>query len=38
MKKSKIYLDTSVISFLFADDSPEFQAVTVEVEDASEDE
>jgi hypothetical protein len=28
MKKTKIYLDTSVISFLFADDAPELKAVT----------
>ena len=30
MEKLKIYLDTSVISFVFADDSPEKQAVTCE--------
>ena len=28
MKKLKIYLDTSVINFLFADDVPEFQKIT----------
>lgn len=28
MKKLKIYLDTSVISFLFADDVPEFKKIT----------
>ena len=28
MKKLKIYLDTSVINFLFADDSPDFKKVT----------
>ncbi len=28
MKKLKIYLDTSVINFLFADDAPEYQSVT----------
>ncbi len=28
MKKLKIYLDTSVISFLFADDVPEFRKIT----------
>ena len=30
MKKLRIYLDTSVINFLFADDSPDFQKATVE--------
>ncbi len=30
MKKLKIYLDTSVISFVYADDSPEKQAITQE--------
>jgi len=30
MKKLKIYLDTSVISFVFADDAPEKQAITCE--------
>ena len=30
MEKLKIYLDTSVISFVFAEDSPEKQAVTCE--------
>lgn len=28
MKKIKIYLDTSVINFLIADDVPEFRKVT----------
>lgn len=28
MKKLKIYLDTSVISFLFADDAPDFKKMT----------
>src|SRR3990167_6476045 len=28
MRKLKIYLDTSVINFLFADDVPEFQKIT----------
>ena len=30
MNKAKIYLDTSVINFLFADDAPDFQKATVE--------
>ena len=30
MKKTKLYLDTSVPSFLFADDSPEKREVTVQ--------
>lgn len=30
MNKLKIYLDTSVISFLFATDAPEFSAITKE--------
>ena len=30
MKKLKIYLDTSVINFLFADDVPEFKKITEE--------
>ncbi len=29
MKKLRVYLDTSVISFLFADDAPEKKAITV---------
>lgn len=29
MKKIKIYLDTSIINFLFADDAPEKQDITV---------
>lgn len=29
MKKTKLYLDTSVPSFLFADDSPEKREVTI---------
>lgn len=28
MKKLKVYLDTSIINFLFADDAPEFRAIT----------
>ena len=28
MRKLKVYLDTSVINFLYADDAPDFQAVT----------
>jgi len=30
MKKLRIYLDTSVINFLFADDAPDFRRVTEE--------
>lgn len=30
MRKPRIYLDTSVISFLFAEDAPEFRAITEE--------
>ena len=30
MKKLKIYLDTSVINFLFADDAPEKRDITIE--------
>lgn len=30
MKKLRIYLDTSVINFVFADDAPDFQAATVD--------
>lgn len=30
MNKLKIYLDTSIISFLFADDAPDFQQITVD--------
>ncbi len=30
MTKLRIYLDTSVVNFLFADDSPDFQKATVE--------
>ena len=30
MSKPRIYLDTSVINFLFADDAPDFRRVTVE--------
>ena len=29
MKKLRVYLDTSVINFVFADDAPEFQRATV---------
>ena len=28
MRKLKIYLDTSIVSFLFAEDSPDFRAIT----------
>jgi len=30
MRKLKLYLDTSVINFLFADDVPEFKKITEE--------
>jgi len=30
MKKLRIYLDTSVINFLFADDAPEFKRITAD--------
>jgi hypothetical protein len=30
MRKQKIYLDTSVINFVFADDAPDFQRATIE--------
>ena len=30
MKKLKVYLDTSIVSFLYADDEPEKKALTVE--------
>ena len=30
MKKLKIYLDTPIISFVFADDAPEKQSITNE--------
>ena len=30
MKKTGIYLDTSIINFIFADDSPEKQEITKE--------
>lgn len=30
MKKLRVYLDTSVISFIFADDAPEYQSVTID--------
>lgn len=30
MPRLKIYLDTSIINFLFADDAPDFQSVTVD--------
>jgi hypothetical protein len=30
MKKPKIYLDTSVINFLFADDAPDFKRITID--------
>lgn len=31
MKKLRIYLDTSVINFLFADDAPDFKSVSASV-------
>jgi predicted nucleic-acid-binding protein len=30
MRKLKVYLDTSIVSFLYADDAPDFQAVTMD--------
>lgn len=30
MKKLKVYLDTSIINFLFADDAPELKAATID--------
>ena len=30
MKKQKIYLDTSVINFVFAEDAPNFQRATID--------
>ena len=30
MRKLKIYLDTSVINFLYADDAPEFRKITLD--------
>ena len=30
MRKTKVYLDTSVINFLFADDAPDFKNATVD--------
>ncbi|OHD13346.1 MAG: hypothetical protein A2086_14670 [Spirochaetes bacterium GWD1_27_9] len=30
MKKLKIYLDTSIISFLYADDSPDYKKATID--------
>lgn len=30
MKKLKVYLDTSIINFLYADDAPEFKKITEE--------
>ena len=30
MKKLKVYLDTSIINFLFADDAPNFKSITEE--------
>jgi predicted nucleic acid-binding protein len=30
MRKLKVYLDTSVINFLFADDAPEFKQITID--------
>lgn len=28
MKKLKVYIDTSIISFLFAEDAPEYMRIT----------
>jgi len=30
LKKLKVYLDTSIINFLFADDAPNFKSITEE--------
>jgi len=30
MKKTTIYLDTSIINFLYADDAPEKMAITID--------
>ena len=30
MKKTKIYLDTTIINFIFADDAPDFRDVTLD--------
>ena len=30
MKRLRIYLDTSIVNFLFADDAPDFRKITVE--------
>jgi hypothetical protein len=30
MRKLKVYLDTSVINFVYADDAPDFKKATVE--------
>lgn len=30
MKKPKVYLDTSIINFLFADDSPAYRDITIQ--------
>ncbi|OHD57229.1 MAG: hypothetical protein A2014_03835 [Spirochaetes bacterium GWF1_49_6] len=30
MKKIKVYLDTSVINFIFADDAPDFKKATID--------
>jgi rRNA-processing protein FCF1 len=30
MKKLKVYIDTSVINFLFADDAPDFKQITID--------
>ncbi len=30
MKKLRIYLDTSIINFLFADDVPDFKYITID--------
>lgn len=30
MKKNKVYLDTSVVNFLFADDAPDLKIATID--------
>ena len=31
MRKLKIYLDTSIVNFLYADDAPEYMAITKQI-------
>jgi hypothetical protein len=33
VKKLKVYLDTSIINFLFADDAPDLKAATIDLFD-----